>query len=148
VAEQLGGDVYREAAIDGVSGEDTAQVVRPKYQSLPVNIAEACVSSRTIQQTDDALPSKGDVIAILPSLEQERHRGAQDLLVRIPTLRHWNGGGVTANTSDDHGQGVRQLWTNGDDALAVQLRWRDLEQQDDLPIRRPVLTNREMGQLQ
>jgi hypothetical protein len=148
VAEQLGGDVYREATIDRVSGEDSAQIVGPKYQWPPVNIAEACVDSRTIQQTDDALPSKGDVIAILPSLEQERHRGGQDLLVRIPTLRHWNPGGVTANTGDDLSQGVRQLWANRGDALAIQLRWRDLEQQDYLAVWRPVLTNRQMRQLQ
>ncbi|HLZ28740.1 MAG TPA: hypothetical protein VKV73_15605 [Chloroflexota bacterium] len=83
VTQQRGRNMHGKAAVDGVGGEDPTQVVGSEDKRLAVHIAEPRISSRAIEQTDNARSPHDAMAAVLPALEQERQRWAEDLLVRI-----------------------------------------------------------------
>jgi hypothetical protein len=55
VTQQFGRNMHGKAAVDGVGGEDPAQVVRSEDKQLAVYIPEHGISSRAIKQADENL---------------------------------------------------------------------------------------------
>ena len=72
VAKQSGGDMDREAAVDGFGGEDPAEIMRGESQRRPVDVGDACPHGQRVEQVAD-LAGRDDLQVVLGvALEQVR----------------------------------------------------------------------------
>jgi hypothetical protein len=78
VAQDLGGDVDREALGDGFGGEDAAEVVRGELSGTAVGVGDTGCGDESAEESLDVAVVEGDVTDSPSSLEQERQGRAVD----------------------------------------------------------------------
>src|SRR4051794_31550788 len=81
------------------------------------------------------------------ALEQERHRRAPDLVVRVEAPQERDGVSVAGVPSDDGGDDVEQLGGHRDDALTIGLGRADDQEGDHLAVVALVVTDAEVTDL-
>src|SRR6266545_2636303 len=83
VAEDLGGDMDRQPAGNGLGGEDPAEVVRGVAQGLPVRAAQPGPLDRQVEQALHNGRTNDPQFGAVPALEQVRQRRAGHALVLV-----------------------------------------------------------------
>ncbi|CQR61872.1 Hypothetical Protein sle_24110 [Streptomyces leeuwenhoekii] len=148
VAQQGGADVDGQAAVDQLGGEDPPEVVRGELQAAESGVVLGQVLAASADHVLDGagvedLRSDRSVLA----LEEEGHRSAPDLVVRVVATDQGDRLSPPAVASDDRGDHVEQFGRHRDDALAVGLGRRDDQQGDDFAVRALILADAEVGEL-
>ncbi len=87
VPQQLGGDVKRRAAVDGIHREDTSEVVRRERDRCAVPVAQVQRLRNPPQQLVREVVVHDAQKALVPALEQEGHRQLLTTLRNVGSTR-------------------------------------------------------------
>jgi hypothetical protein len=147
VAEQLRGDVDRQAAVDGFRGEDSAEVVGRESQRCPVDVDDAGLQGDIGDKFADAVGGDDLQPVLGGAPEQVRQRRAEDPLVAVVPLQQRDPSVGSFDAADDSGEHRDQVQVGGDDAFAVGLGRADLQQRHHLAGGRLALAQAQVGEL-
>lgn len=130
VAKDLCGDVDRQAAVNHLGREDSAEVVRREPHRCPVDVDDAGPQHVVGEELAD--PVGGDDLqpVLRGALEQVGQRWAEGPLVAVipGQQRHPLGGAL--DSANDPGEDRDQFRVGGDDTLTVGLGRADLQRRN------------------
>ena len=111
-------------------------------------VGQPGAGQRLVEQGADHGPGERVVLGPDPPLEQQRRGRQPEELVLVAGAHQGHCPVAAADPADDGAEHVRELRGDEDETLHIGLRWRDLQQRDDLAgAGQPVLDQAVMAEL-
>nr|WP_040840033.1 hypothetical protein [Nocardia brevicatena] len=148
VAQYLCGDVDGQAAVDGLGGEHSPEIVRSEPQRTAVDIDDPGSIGEVGQQFARHAWAQDLQLVMSAALKQVRQHRPEDPLVGVvaPDQRHSRA--VALDPSNDAGKDRHEFRIGRDDAFPVGLGRADLQQRHHFAGWSLVLAQAQVGELQ